>query len=51
MKQNLGFDGSSADFMIGKVKMVHEYKISFVFIAKKGLVQDFLGFKNQVDPL
>ena len=35
MKQNFGLDGSSADFTIGKGKMVQEYKISFVFIAQK----------------
>ena len=46
-----GLDGSSADFTIGKGKVVPEYKISFVFIAKKGLAQDFLDFKNQAGPL
>ena len=35
MKQNFGLDGSSADFTIGKGKVVQEYKISFAFIAKK----------------
>ena len=44
MKQNFGLERSSADFMIGKGKVVHECKISFVFIAKKGLLfLDFLG--------
>ena len=38
-KQNFGLDGSSKDFTIGKCKVVHKYIISFVFIAKKGLVQ------------
>ena len=51
MKQNFGLDGCSADFTTGKGKVVHEYKISFVFIAKKGLFQDLLDFNNQVGPL
>ena len=50
-KQNFGLDGSSAHFTIGKGKVVPEYKISFVFIAKKVLFQDFLDFKNHVSPL
>ena len=33
--KNLGLDGSSVDFTIGKGKVVPEYKISFVFMAKK----------------
>ena len=36
MKQNFGLDGSSADFTIGKGKVVAESKISFVIIEKKG---------------
>ena len=51
MKQNFGLDGLSADFTIGNCKLVPKCKISFVFIAKKGLVQDFLDFKNPVGPL
>ena len=51
MKQNFGLDGFSADFTVGKGKVVHEYKISLVLIAKKGLVQDFLDFKHRVGPL
>ena len=51
MKQNFGLNGSSADLTIGKGKVVNGYKISLVFILKKGLVQDFVDFKNRVGPL
>ena len=52
MKQNFGLDGFSADFTIGKGKVVPECKISFVFIAKKGQFQDFLGtLKMRLSPL
>ena len=50
MKQNFGLDGSSADFTIGKGKVIAEDKISLVFIANKGLIQDFSDFENRVDP-
>ena len=50
-KQNFGLDGFSADLTIDEGKVFHEYKISFVFIAKRGSFEDFLDFKNQVSPL
>ena len=37
MKQNFGLDGSSTDLTIGKGKVVPDYQMTFVFIAKKCL--------------
>ena len=45
MKQNFGLDGSSADFTVGKGKVVPKYKISFVFI---GLFQNLLDFNDKI---
>ena len=46
MKQNFDLDGSSADFIIVKGKVVPDYKISFVIIAKKGLFPSFFGLSK-----
>ena len=43
MKQNFGFDCLSADFTVTNGKVVPDNKISIVFTAKQGLVQDLLN--------
>ena len=46
MKQNFGLDGSSVDLRIGKGKVGPDSSISFAFIVKKRIFQDFLDLKK-----